>query len=73
MGHISNYPDPDAKRLRLTIAERNAISPDSVVCGNGSTELIYLMVRALRPGTVLVRRRPSRNMRGPAKSRVSGM
>ena len=54
IGGISNYPDPDAKRLRLAIAEAKGIGPDSVVCGNGSTELIYLMTRALRPRTVLI-------------------
>lgn len=51
---LSHYPDPDAKRLRLKIAEYTGVSPDSILCGNGSTELIYLIVRALRPSIVLI-------------------
>jgi threonine-phosphate decarboxylase len=52
--YLFNYPDPDTKKLRLKIAERTGTDPESVICGNGSTELIYLIVRALRPRRVLV-------------------
>lgn len=52
--YLHNYPDPDTKQLRLWIAKHLNISPQSVVCGNGSTELIYLIVRALRPERVLL-------------------
>jgi threonine-phosphate decarboxylase len=51
---LFNYPDPDTKRLRLKIAEHVGVDADSIVCGNGSTELIYLIVRALRPTNVLI-------------------
>ncbi len=51
---LFNYPDPDARSLRLKTAERIGVSPDSIICGNGSTELIYLVVRALKPASVLI-------------------
>jgi threonine-phosphate decarboxylase len=51
---LFNYPDPDTKRLRLKIAEHTGVDADSIICGNGSTELIYLMVRALKPANVLI-------------------
>jgi threonine-phosphate decarboxylase len=51
---LFNYPDPDAGRLRRKIAGHTGLSPDSIICGNGSTELIYLVVRALRPASVLI-------------------
>lgn len=52
--HIYNYPDPDAKQLRLQIAKYHNIEPEHIICGNGSTELIYLVVRALKPARVLI-------------------
>ncbi len=52
--YLYNYPDPDAKRLRLQIAKQHKINPESIICGNGSTELIYLAARALRPERVLI-------------------
>jgi threonine-phosphate decarboxylase len=54
MGRLFNYPDPDAKELRLKIASHTGVSPDSIVCGNGSTELIYLVAMALAPRKVLI-------------------
>ncbi len=52
--YLYNYPDPDAKRLRLQIAKQHKINPESIICGNGSTELICLAARALRPERVLI-------------------
>ena len=52
--YLYNYPDPDAKRLRLQLAKHHKINPESIICGNGSTELIYLIARALRPERVLI-------------------
>lgn len=54
MKQLCNYPDPDAGRLRSKIAEHLCISTESVICGNGSTELIYLIARALRPERILI-------------------
>jgi threonine-phosphate decarboxylase len=54
MGRVFNYPDPDARDLRLKIAAHSGVSPDSIICGNGSTELIYLLPRALKPRKVLI-------------------
>ena len=51
---LVNYPDPDARGLTGLLGERLGIDPDRIVCGNGSTELIYLVVRAMKPRRVLV-------------------
>lgn len=52
--YLCNYPDPETVRLREYIGRHNNISPEMVLCGNGSTELIYLIARALRPEMVLI-------------------
>ncbi|MBF0507057.1 MAG: threonine-phosphate decarboxylase [Nitrospirae bacterium] len=54
MRFLYNYPDPDAKQFTLALARNFAVDPESILCGNGSTELIYLVVRALNPQRVLV-------------------
>lgn len=54
LGLITNYPDPEASALKQAIAQFNSIDPESIICGNGSTELIYLIVRALKPKNVLI-------------------
>jgi threonine-phosphate decarboxylase len=54
MDNLVNYPDPDTKMLRHKIAEHNGIDPETIICGNGSTELIYLIPRALKPEKVLI-------------------
>jgi threonine-phosphate decarboxylase len=52
--YLHNYPDPDAKRLRKRLAQYHGIDMETILCGNGSTELIYLITRTLRPQRVLV-------------------
>lgn len=52
--YLCHYPDPDAKHLTKAIAEHLDIDPRYILCGNGSTELIYLIVRALRPEKILI-------------------
>jgi threonine-phosphate decarboxylase len=52
--YLHNYPDPRAARLRKRLAQYHGIDPEMILCGNGSTELIYLVARALRPQSVLV-------------------
>ena len=52
--YLHNYPDPGATRLRKRLARYHGIDPEMILCGNGSTELIYLVAKALRPQSVLV-------------------
>lgn len=48
---LSKYPDPSCSTLRTAIADRYGISPDEVVCGNGSDEILRLIMQAFtRPG-----------------------
>ena len=48
---LSAYPDRDCLALREALAERLNLGIDSLMIGNGSTELIHLLARAyLRPG-----------------------
>jgi len=52
--YLHNYPDPEAKRLRRYLAQYHGIDSETILCGNGSTELIYLIASALRPQRVLI-------------------
>lgn len=51
---LRHYPDPAAVELTAVIAKSTGLPRESIVCGNGSTELIYLIARALRPKRVLI-------------------
>ncbi len=44
---IVHYPDPDCVTLRQALADRWRLSPDRFLIGNGSSELIYYVPRAL--------------------------
>jgi histidinol-phosphate aminotransferase len=58
--HINRYPDGSGYYLRQAIARRHGLSSDHVILGNGSNDLIELMVRAfLRPGEEAVIPHPS--------------
>jgi len=50
-----HYPDPDGYELREALAEARGIDLDTIVLGNGSTELIYALPSALgiRHGLVI--------------------
>jgi len=51
LGDLHRYPDGSAFYLKRRLAERLGVSPDEIVVGNGSNEIIELAVRAfLRPG-----------------------
>ncbi len=50
---LACYPDRQARALRLAIATRHGVPEESVLVGNGSTELIWAVARAfLAPGDV---------------------
>lgn len=42
-----HYPDPSAEELRMRLAKEHGISSDSIVLGNGSSELIRIIPLAL--------------------------
>ena len=44
---VEHYPDPDCVSLKRAIERRWRIAPDRIVVGNGSTELIDIVPRAL--------------------------
>jgi threonine-phosphate decarboxylase len=52
--YLNNYPDPECHRLTMHISRHLKIPEENIVCGNGSTELIYLIVRLIRPENVLI-------------------
>ncbi len=51
---IRHYPDPEARELVSLLAGKHGIDEDSLLVGNGSTELIYLVMRALKPRRLVV-------------------
>lgn len=42
---LSRYPDPACTALRETLSEQLGVGPECILIGNGSTELIHLVVR----------------------------
>src|SRR5262249_31117860 len=49
--HLNRYPDGSAHYLRIALARRHGVTPEHLIMGNGSNELIELIVRSfLRPG-----------------------
>jgi threonine-phosphate decarboxylase len=51
---VPHYPEPYSESLTSVIEKHYRIKSGSVICGNGSTELIYLITRVLKPRRVLV-------------------
>lgn len=59
------YPDPLCRGLRRAISARDGVPEDWVLCGNGASDLIDRLVRALRPTTPWSWPRPFRSTTGP--------
>ena len=51
---IVHYPDPDCRRLRQELSLRCGVDPNMILVGNGSSELIHLLPRALRIKSALI-------------------
>jgi threonine-phosphate decarboxylase len=51
---ISLYPDPKCREFTTTAASLYNISPDNILAGNGSTELIHLIPLALKIKKALI-------------------
>src|SRR3970282_2103237 len=60
LSHINRYPDASGYYLRQAIARRHGLTSEHVVLGNGSNDLIELLVGAfLKAGEEGVIRTPS--------------
>ncbi len=51
---LPNYPDPDCRRLRWHLSRQLNVPDKNIVCGNGSTEVIHLIIKALKPEKLLI-------------------
>jgi threonine-phosphate decarboxylase len=51
---VSKYPPPYPRELEARLAAWLGVSPETVIAGNGSTQLIYLVARALNPRSPFV-------------------
>jgi histidinol-phosphate aminotransferase len=51
---INRYPDADMLSVREKIAARNGLNADQVLLGNGSDEIIQMLLMATCPGTCVV-------------------
>jgi threonine-phosphate decarboxylase len=51
---IVHYPDRRCLALRQNLAAYHHLTPEEILVGNGSTELIYLLARVLKPGRGLI-------------------
>ncbi len=54
LDRLSHYPDPECKEAKKEISHYFKIDYENIVLGNGSTELIYLIVQTLKPKKVLI-------------------
>src|SRR5436190_9013110 len=60
LAHLNRYPDGSGFYLRQALAKRHGVAQDQIVLGNGSNELIELLVRTfLKPGDEAVVPHPS--------------
>lgn len=51
---ISRYPDVEGQELKAVLARHHGVKAEEVLLGNGSTQLIQLLCRALMPRKALV-------------------
>ncbi len=54
LDRICHYPDPDCTELRSVLADYLRTRPDYLLMGNGTAELIYLLVRVIKRRRALI-------------------
>ncbi len=47
ISRLTHYPDPDYTDFKLTAAKCCQVNPEQIILGNGSSEIIYALPRAL--------------------------
>jgi len=50
----SAYPEPRSRQARAALARAHKVTAESILVGNGATELLYLATRVLHPEKMLV-------------------
>ena len=62
---INRYPDPEAEGLRHTLAKMLDVTPDMLLLGNGSDELVHMVLMACgAPGAAVLTPTPTFSMYG---------
>lgn len=51
---VLHYPDPNHTETKRVLARRFRVSEESIVCANGATEAMELIVRAVRPARCVI-------------------
>ena len=51
-----SYPDPFCRKLTAALSARYGVPAESILCGNGASDLLLRLCAVLRPGKVLVPR-----------------
>lgn len=54
LNHVEEYPDPEYRELRRALANHRQLAEEQLVLGNGASELIPGIIRALTPKTCMV-------------------
>lgn len=54
ISHADCYPDPESRALRSALSKRLSLDPGRILLGNGASELIPAIVRAVRPKSALL-------------------
>lgn len=54
LNHVEEYPDPEYRELRRALANYWRLAEEQLVLGNGASELIPGIIRALTPKTCMV-------------------
>ena len=54
LNEILHYPDPRAAGVIAAVSRRYGIPPEEIIVGNGSTEILYALPRALSRGRAVI-------------------
>lgn len=51
---IQNYPDTECRRLRRALAQKEGVSEEYLIFGNGAAELIFSLAQGIKPKKALL-------------------